>query len=95
MSLLTIMAKFTIKQNANEEVRRELLTLVEPTRKEKGCVDYIFYEDLENPLVIMLYENWESVEDLDAHMYTRRFKDCFAKIDGLYEIEVHRLSKIN
>jgi len=95
MPLLTIMAKFITKENAYAEVLEELLTLVEPTRKEKGCVDYIFYKDQENPSVIMLYENWESVEDLNAHMCTKRFKDCFAKIEGLYEIEVHRLTKIN
>lgn len=94
MPLLTIMAKIKAKQNAIEKVRVELLKLVEPTCKEKGCVDYILHQDLEEPSVIMLYENWESNADLDAHMNTKHFKDCFAEIDGLYELEVHRLTKL-
>ena len=94
MSLLTIMAKIKAKQNAIEKVREELLKLVEPTCKEKGCVDYILHQGREEPSVIMLYENWESNADLDAHMNTKHFKDCFAEIDGLYELEVHRLTKL-
>jgi len=95
MKYLTIMAKFVIKEDAREIVSSELLNLVEPTRKEKGCADYIFYQDLEDPNVLMVYENWESLSDLDAHMNTDRFKNCFARIEGLYTIEVHRLSRID
>ncbi|MGB5894742.1 MAG: putative quinol monooxygenase [Ignavibacteriaceae bacterium] len=94
MPLLTIMAKIKAKQNAIEKVREELLNLVEPTCQEKGCMDYILHQDLEDPSVIMLYENWESNADLDAHMNAKHFKDCFAEIDGLYDLEVHRLTKL-
>jgi quinol monooxygenase YgiN len=95
MPLLTIMAKIRAKENSIEKVKGELLNLVEPTCKEKGCVDYIFHQDLEDPSVIMLYENWENNADLEAHMNTKHFKDCFAEIDGEYEIEVHRCEKIS
>ena len=94
MSLLTIMAKIKAKQNAIEKVREELFKLVEPTYKEKGCVDYILYQGNEDPSVFMFYENWETSEDLDAHMNSKHFNDCFAEIDGLYELEAHRLTKL-
>ena len=95
MPFLTIMAKIKAKQNAAEKVCEELLKLIAPTCREKGCVDYIIHQDLEDPSIIMLYENWENSEDLNVHMNTKHFKDCFAEIEGLYEIEVHRLTKIS
>lgn len=93
MSLITIIAKFGILKN-DEVVRKELLSLVDPTRKEKGCVDYIFYQDNEDESILMLYENWESEEDLEVHMNTERFKNTFAKIEGMFELTVHKLTKI-
>ena len=93
MPLLTIIAKFIILDNT-EVVKKELLRLVEPTHKEKGCVDYTFYLDNEDPNIIMLYENWESEEDLNAHMNTEHFAECFKKIEGMFELEVHKLTQI-
>jgi quinol monooxygenase YgiN len=94
MNLITIIAKFKILSN-HEIVKKELLNLVDPTRIEKGCVDYIFYQDNEDPNVLMLYENWETNEDLEAHMNTETFKDTFAKIEGMFELDVHKLTKIS
>lgn len=95
MPFLTIIAKIKAKQNSFEKVSFELQKLVQPTRKETGCIDYILYNDIEDPKVIMLYENWKSSENLESHMNTKHFKECFAEIKGLYEIEVHRLIKIS
>ncbi|MDQ7818531.1 MAG: putative quinol monooxygenase [Melioribacteraceae bacterium] len=92
--LLTIIAKFKLKSDSLDKAKHELLKMVEPTYKEKGCIDYIFYQDLGDPSVLLLYENWESKEDLDAHMNSKHFKDCFATIEGLYELEVHKLTQL-
>lgn len=92
---LTIIAKFRITTDAIEKVKHELLKMVEPTYKEKGCIDYIFYQDLEDQSTLLLYENWESSDDLNAHMNSKHFIDCFATIEGLYELEVHRLIQLS
>ncbi len=91
---LTIIAKFKLNKDSTEYVRSELLKMVEPTYKEKGYIDYIFYQDKDDPTILFVYENWESKEDLDAHMNSEHFKNCFEKIVGLYEIEVHHLTKL-
>lgn len=91
---LTIIAKFKIKKDSIDLVKNELLKMVGPTYKEKGCVDYIFYQDKEDPSILFVYENWESKEDLDAHMNSKHFNDCFTTIKDLYEIEVHTLKKL-
>ena len=39
-SLVAVVAELVAKPGKEEELRRELLALVEPTRREEGCVQY-------------------------------------------------------
>ncbi|MBU1100360.1 MAG: antibiotic biosynthesis monooxygenase [Bacteroidetes bacterium] len=94
MQYLTVIAKFKLLNNF-DEVKMTLLGLAEPTRKENGCIDYKFYQDNEDPSVMILYENWENEETLNAHMKTDHFVDCFKKIEGMFELEVHKLTAFN
>ncbi len=93
MQYVTIIAEFKLLEQT-DRVKKELLNLVEPTRNEKGCVDYTFYLDNDDANILMLYENWESEEDLQAHMNTERFKDTFKGIESLFELKVHKLTEI-
>lgn len=94
MGYITIIAKFKILDKP-AEVEKELMVLAELTRMEKGCVDYIFYRDNDDPSVLLLYENWETGKDLDAHMNTAHFKNCFARIESLYELTVNKLTAMS
>jgi len=92
--LLTVVATIKARNDTVDKVRAQLSRLVEPTRKEKGCVEYTLYQDNENPSVFIFYENWESPTDLDAHMKSAHFKECFAAIEGMFDLEVHRMSEV-
>lgn len=37
------------------------------TRKEDGCITYAFYEDIETPGRLRVYEEWRDQAALDAH----------------------------
>jgi quinol monooxygenase YgiN len=93
MAMLTVIAKITAKTEAVEAVAKQLAKLVPPTREEQGCIQYSLYQDNNNPAILMVYENWESKIDLDAHMNTKHFKECFAEIEGLFQIDVHLLTE--
>ena len=92
--LLTVVATIKSRNDTADKIRARLSRLVEPTRKEKGCVEYTLYQDNDNPSVFIFYENWESQTDLDAHMKSAHFKGCFAAIEGMYDIEVHLMSEV-
>jgi len=92
--LLTVVATIKARNDTADKIRARLSRLVEPTRKEKGCVEYTLYQDNDNPSVFIFYENWESQTDLDAHMKSAHFKECFAAIEGMYDIEVHLMSEV-
>jgi len=95
MISLIIVAKIKSQPDKSEFVLENLLTMVEPTRKEKGCIDYDLCRDNEDPSLFLFYENWENSDDLDAHMQSDHFKTCFQKIEGMYELDVNKLTKIS
>lgn len=63
-----IYAHFEAKPQHIETVKNILMSLVEPTRKEAGCVKYDFYFSKENPAKILLHEYWKDEQAHSDHM---------------------------
>lgn len=82
---LTIVAKIEAKRDKIEFVKAELLKLIEPTRKEVGCVQYDLHLDNENPALFIFIENWESEEVLQDHANSEHFKAFTKATDGALE----------
>lgn len=96
MNTLTCIAKITAKEEHKETVLSELTKLIEPTRIEKGCINYDLHIDNNNSSVFMFHENWESEQDLDKHLESNHIKQCFDVLsDMLDSIEIIRLTKVN
>ena len=66
--LLTVVAELQAKPGKEEDVRSLLLTLIEPTRREEGCVQYDLHMNTGDPGRFVFYENWTSREHLDRHL---------------------------
>lgn len=74
---VTVIARCKAKPGKEAEVRKEILALVAPTRAEAGCLNYDLHVSADDPGLFVLYENWKSKADLDAHLatpYLVRFK---------------------
>lgn len=50
------------------DLQAQLRGLLEPARKEPGCLAYELHGDPENPGKFMFYEKFESQAALDAHL---------------------------
>ena len=95
MSKLTVVAKLVAKKESVESVKNELLKLIEPTRKEDGCIEYNLHQDNEDPAVFIFYETWESLACLENHMNTDRFKSFVNSVGSLIEeMAVHKMTRI-
>ena len=81
---LTIVARFRARANKEDEARELLLSLVEPTRAEAGCVDYCLHEDPEDKAQFLFYENWENRQAWDEHMQTPHLKNLLDKVEELF-----------
>ena len=68
-------------------------SLMEETRTQKGCLDYVWSADLVVPGRIYVYERWESEADLRAHFegpYYLAMRDTIAA-HGLRGADVMKL----
>jgi quinol monooxygenase YgiN len=65
--LLTVVAEMQAKPGKEEDLRRAVLALIEPTRQEEGCVQYDLHVHSSDPGRFVFYENWTSREHLDRH----------------------------
>jgi len=82
MSVLTIVARIEAHPERVELVKSELLKLIEPTRKERGCLKYDLHQDNERPELFMFYEGWESKALLQAHLGSRHIEAYLKAVDG-------------
>jgi quinol monooxygenase YgiN len=67
---VSVVARVRAKRGMEEDVRRECLALVAPSRREKGCINYDLHQSADDPALFLFYENWTSREDLEKHLET-------------------------
>jgi quinol monooxygenase YgiN len=96
MPILTVVAKLVAKHESIADVKNELIKLVNPTRSEAGCIEYMLHQDIANPAVFIFYENWDNEECLAKHKETDHYKSCFDAIGNLIQDkEVHLMTMID
>ena len=57
-----------------KEVSQTLLSMIEPMGKEKGCLSYGVFCDMEDENIYSLIEEWETRESLDQHIASKNFR---------------------
>ncbi|MFC8382354.1 putative quinol monooxygenase [Nocardia sp. NPDC056952] len=72
------------KPERRDDLRELLLSFVEPTRAEEGCLEYHFHVDSDDPSVFVFYEVWRSKADLDRHLALPHMRDFWnSRLDYL------------
>ncbi|MFD6452561.1 MULTISPECIES: putative quinol monooxygenase [unclassified Nocardia] len=72
------------KPERRDDLRELLLSFVEPTRAEEGCLEYHFHVDSDDPSVFVFYEVWRSKADLDRHLALPHMQDFWnSRLDYL------------
>jgi quinol monooxygenase YgiN len=80
---LTVIAQMKAKPGTEHEVRRELLSLIVPSRKDAGCLNYDLHQALDNPALFVFHENWASKEYLDQHLQKPDLQAVLARVGQL------------
>lgn len=78
-----VLALFIAAPGKGEELERVLTALIEPTRKEAGCIRYDLVQGLGKPAEFAFIEEWESAEHLDAHSQTPHVREAGRKAGPL------------
>ena len=77
---LTVVAHVKARPGMERQVRQELLSLVQPSRKDEGCISYALHQSVENLSQFYFHENWTSKECLDRHLQQPYLQAVLARI---------------
>ena len=78
-----------------KEVMQTLLSMIESTGKEKGCLSHQVLRDIEDENVFSLLDEWETREDLDQYIRSAKFGVMLGTKSLLCEppnIQIHTVS---
>ena len=94
--LLTVITYMRAASGKGEAVRAALESLVEPTRQEKGCVNYDLFQSIQDADLFFFYENWDSEEDLDAHLAAPQMQQVIASMreQELLDASASKLNRV-
>ena len=66
-SPLRVVARIKARSETIDEVRELLSGLVEPTRREAGCLSYELLQNIDDPTDFTFVEEWESEAAFQSH----------------------------
>jgi len=81
--MLTIIAIVQAKEGREKELEQLLLTLVERTRKETGCIRYDLHRHLDRQGKFIFYESWTDSAALEQHRKTPHIAEFRTKAADL------------
>lgn len=82
---LHIVATLVAQSEKIDIVRKALTDLIEPTRKEPGCLRYELYQNQQDPQKFVFVEEYVDEAAFDAHLATPYVQETLAEADSLLE----------
>ena len=81
--MIVIAGSVAVRPERRDEAARVARTMAEATRKEAGCLTYRFSADLDDPNVMLIFEEWESEEALARHFQSPHMATFREALPGL------------
>lgn len=80
---IRVVARLIALPEKVEELKAVLINLVEPTRKETGCIQYDLCQNQDDPTDFTFVEEWTTKEALETHLANDHIQLAIQQIDGL------------
>ncbi|MDD5558580.1 putative quinol monooxygenase [Candidatus Methylomirabilis sp.] len=78
-----VVARIVARPGKEDELRALLQGLIEPTRREPGCVTYELLQNKTDPADFTFVEEWRSEADLDAHLQSAHLRQARSRLSEL------------
>ena len=95
MIIVNAKAKTTSENILN--LKDVIFHLEQETLKEKGCLDYAFSADINNPNIMRITELWEDLQSLKDHLRTQHvatFREEMSKTPIIVKAHFYESEKI-
>jgi quinol monooxygenase YgiN len=80
---VTVIARVRAQPGKEADVLKELISLISPSRKDPGCINYDLHRSQADPASFLFHENWESRELLDRHLAKTELQATIARVTAL------------
>ncbi|MGE5659361.1 MAG: putative quinol monooxygenase [Actinomycetota bacterium] len=80
---IRVVARLEALPDKVEELKALLLSVIEPTRQEPGCIQYKLLQNQADPTDFTFVEEWESHDLLDAHLASPHIQSALPKLNGI------------
>jgi quinol monooxygenase YgiN len=84
MTTLRVVAHLRAKSDKVDETKTALVSLLEPTRAEAGCIRYELMQNDSDPTDFTFVEEWSGNDSLDEHLLTEHIRKLVARADELF-----------
>ena len=81
--IVHVIATFVAAPGKEDELEAALVTLVEPTRREAGCLRYDLVRGHGRSAELAFIEEWESLGHLEAHAQTDHLRAVQSRVAPL------------
>lgn len=81
--MVIVWGSIEAREEALETLRQLSVAHVHRSRREPGCISHSVHTDVENPLRLVFYEEWQDMPALQAHFEvaeSRKFLDKATKL---------------
>ena len=82
---IVVIARIKAKEGKEEELKQLLISLIEPSRKDDGCINYDLHTSDDGPGMFMFHETWRDREALAKHLSTPHLRYLISLSDDLIE----------
>lgn len=84
--MIKIVAKNYVKKDKINDFISMVTKLVQETnQKDEGCIHYELFQDINNPSILTIIEEWESKEALAQHMNAKHFQEIVPTLAAFTE----------
>ncbi|PSB38474.1 antibiotic biosynthesis monooxygenase [filamentous cyanobacterium Phorm 46] len=80
---LRVIARLVAFPDKVAELKSLLLSIIEPTRQEAGCIKYELMQNQADPTDFTFVEEWESTALLEQHLGSTHIQAAVQQLDGL------------
>jgi quinol monooxygenase YgiN len=93
--VIIVRIAMTALPEKQKELMQTLLSMIESTEEERGCLSHHVFRDIEDENVFSLIDEWETREDLIQHIMSAKFGVLLGTKSLLCEpptIQIHTVS---
>ena len=83
--MIIVILKMVVRPEKREDLIEIIRGILEPTRVEKGCLDYHLYQDFEDANTFVVLEQWATQQDLERFVRSNNYRQLLAAMDLLAE----------